>query len=137
MLPHELDEHGNIFFGFYHVNKNLEAYLESAKKAVFMGLNPNDTRFGCIASTGNNDYHLGELAVDRILVPHLVKRTYLCKIPLVEPSAYFTINREVAEQKNLRFSRKGRKKASEIVDFNRAAWLQVRKAEQTGSSIGG
>lgn len=128
-LPPELDEHGNIFFGFYHLNRNLESYLRNTRKAVFFGLNPNDTRFGCIASTGNNDYHIGELAVDRLLVPHLVNRAYLSKLRLVEPKPYFTINREVAEQKNLRFTAKGKRLSSEVIDFNRAAWLQAHGSE--------
>lgn len=115
-LPSALDEIGNIIFGFYHLNRNLDKFLMSSKKAVFLGLNPNDTHAGTIASTGSNDYQLGELAVDKILIPRIIKRTPLCKIPLVEPKPYYTINKRIAELSNLAFSKYAKKISSEIID---------------------
>ena len=116
-LPSELDRSENIFFGFYHLNHNLISYLRSASRAVFLGLNPNDTRAGAIASTGNNDYKIGELVVDEILTPKLTKRKKLSHIALVEPKPYYTINRRVAEKKNIAFSKFAQGNAAEIIDF--------------------
>ncbi len=116
-FPEELDKPNIVCFGFYHLNDCLTTFLKQAKEAVFIGLSPRDTIAGAIASTENDDYKLGEISVDKILVPKIIGRKHLSEIELIEPEPYFTINIKREEEKGYRFTKKARKQAAETIDF--------------------
>jgi len=114
-LEKEYDKRRNIFFGFYFLNKYLSEFISSTQNASFIGLSPNDMRLGAIASICQNDYSLGVLAADKILLPWIFKeKKSLSQIKLVEPEPYYSLNIRIIEEKQLNFSRKAIDMSSEI-----------------------
>ena len=113
----EWDQKGRVYFGFYHLNNHFTTFLREAKHAVFVGLNLHDTRAGAVASTENNDYELGRLAVDKILIPKIIHNRPLCKIKLQEPEPFYTLDKKVVSDAGLEFTEKAEKRAREIIMF--------------------
>lgn len=114
-LPTELNKRGNIFFGFYFLHLNLVEFMSSSSYASFIGVSSNDTCLGAIASIIQDDYSLGVLTADEILIPWILnEKTNLNNIRLIEPKIYYTLNLKISEDKKLRFSDKAIDIADEI-----------------------
>lgn len=118
VFPEELDKSNIVCFGFYHLNDCLINFLKQAKDAVFIGLSPRDTIAGAIASTENDDYKLGEISVEKILVPKIIRQKHLSEISLINPDPYFTINTKVAYHRGFKFTKQAKKQAAEIINFH-------------------
>jgi ABC-type uncharacterized transport system substrate-binding protein len=92
----------DAFFGFYFLNLEFESFQLSTDRPI-VGIDESDVEFGAVASTGTDDYHLGLLAAERLLVKSVTQETPLGQVPILNDfNARFIVDLKGAKRRGLR-----------------------------------